>query len=266
MSNLESNSASVWTEGVWRSPEDYMSHLIKNTNYISSFSKIQSIISEKIDVNQAFRIADIGCGYGWSTHLLSNWFPAAAVDGIDPYITLNDQSINSIINILKLDSTNANFSKGTFEDLSIVKKKYDLIIAVASLHHSLDLRNDLQSISSTLKKNGLFIVSNEHFLSRRRYEALFLGKVIKIYCQHLFKGYNLNEQKLSQGRMQYNSKLGDWIIKKDYLLFLAQSVGLTIDLEIQTDYYPYRFSKSNRLSLAYDNLSKLYHLIFKNLD
>jgi SAM-dependent methyltransferase len=122
---------------------------------IDDFSGQAERVTEAIQsMPRCQRVLEIGCGRGFNTRLLSKAFPEVEFVGVD----LNALHIQQA----KADTRsqkNVTFVKGGFDQLdSLDLGTFDLIYAVESLCHSLDLRVTLSSIQSVLREGGTLVV------------------------------------------------------------------------------------------------------------
>jgi len=104
------------------------------------------------------RIADLGCGAGWSTIALARAYPAATVDGID----LDEASIEAALR----NATEAaladrvNFARRDAADPSLAGR-YDLVTVFETLHDMAHPVEALQSARTMLAPGGVVLVGDE---------------------------------------------------------------------------------------------------------
>ena len=102
------------------------------------------------------RIADVGCGAGWSTIALAQGFPAADVIGID--------SDKASIEDARRNSTGAGV-RAVFKDVDgarlVEDGRYDLIVLLEALHDMARPDVILSQVRAALKPDGAVLVADE---------------------------------------------------------------------------------------------------------
>jgi SAM-dependent methyltransferase len=129
-------------------------------------------------------VLDLGCGWGSSSILLSNY--AKKVYAID----ISEKSISGAKLNLKFFSTaNVPIKKMDAEKLDFKNNFFDLIYSWGAIHHSNNPYKIYQNIYRTLKKNGklFFMVYNRY--SIRYYSLGFYYLFLKF---KIFQGYTLD--------------------------------------------------------------------------
>lgn len=99
------------------------------------------------------KVLELGCGMGFNTTHLAQSLPDVHFSGID----LTPQSIKFAKKSSK-DLSNVNFRCADFDQLEVDSEKYDLIFAVETLCHSLDLTAVLKKASRMLNSNGRIVI------------------------------------------------------------------------------------------------------------
>lgn len=104
------------------------------------------------------RIADFGCGYGWSSIGMALAFPQAHIDGFD----LDDPSIQQArVNAGAYDlGDRVNFQVRDAGDPQI-EGKYDLVTALECIHDMSDPVSALRTIRRLVRENGGVLVADE---------------------------------------------------------------------------------------------------------
>lgn len=107
------------------------------------------------------RIADIGCGTGWSTVALAQAFPKAEVVGFD----LDDASIADAVSLASDEGVEARFHAA---DGAVVADHgpFDLVFIAETLHDLADPDAVLAAVRSALAPNGVLVIADEKVAPR----------------------------------------------------------------------------------------------------
>jgi SAM-dependent methyltransferase len=141
-------------ESKFKNDENYPIH--KKLDFKGKFNDIYELIISLIEI-KGKSILDAGCGVGFgSIMLLQNG--AKKVLGI----SVSDKEIERANKGKeKLEFKNIEFKKSTFDET--LRNKYDIIICVESLKHSLAFDNSLQALLNGLKPNGKLCIVDDFF-------------------------------------------------------------------------------------------------------
>jgi ubiquinone/menaquinone biosynthesis C-methylase UbiE len=121
------------------------------------------------------RIVEIGCGAGYGTRLILDYFGAGHVDAVD----LDPQMIGKAERRLRRYSDRVRLAVGDAADLQGVfgagDAAYDAAFDFAIVHHIEDWRAALAEIARVLRLGGVFYFEEvtAHALARPSYRALF---------------------------------------------------------------------------------------------
>ena len=102
------------------------------------------------------RVADVGCGQGWSTIAVARAFPAAGVDGLDA----DDASIAEARRHAARAGVGARFSAGDASELA-QHGPYDLIMILEALHDMARPAEALGAARAALADGGTLLVVDE---------------------------------------------------------------------------------------------------------
>ncbi len=100
------------------------------------------------------RVLELGCGTGNLSLLLSATFPTAAftfVDGSTEMVSLTRSRLNRASAAAARPDE---FNTSKFEDLSLPKASFDLVVSSISLHHVADKAKLYQSLHALLRPGG----------------------------------------------------------------------------------------------------------------
>lgn len=136
---------------------------IKNKNSLKKYVNwVTKIFFEKNDYWKNKNVLELGCGTGELANGLS--LAKANVIGID----FSKTSLKKANNLKKRFKTNAKFIEKNILELNL-NKKFDVVIALGSLHHTIDAKKGFIIGKNHLKKNGIIIVGFYNKFSRLRH-------------------------------------------------------------------------------------------------
>lgn len=139
-------------------------------NYVNWLSKI---LNENNSFWDKKTVLELGCGTGELACGLS--LSGAKVTAID----FSKNSINKAKQNAKNVKTSVIFLEKNILETNL-EKKYDIVIALGSLHHTINAKKGFEIGVNHLKKNGIIIIGlyNKYSRLRHRIKRLFL----KIFC------------------------------------------------------------------------------------
>lgn len=118
------------------------------------FGQAKHVARRIKDMTSCLSVLELGCGRGFNVGFLSKAIPSANFTGID----LNARHVSSAIRDFG-GAPNVRFHQGSFDELHELNiKDCDLVFAVESLCHSLNLEKTLDSIAGVLKRGGKLII------------------------------------------------------------------------------------------------------------
>jgi len=142
-------------------------------DYVSCWIPAMQEMKERLDAGA--RVADIGCGYGWSSISLAKGFPKVKVDGYD-----NDRaSIEQARKNARNEGVNGQL---TFHDMAVenipMNGKYDLITAFECLHDMAYPETALKKMKDMLSEDGAVLISEEAVGDNLEENKNFLGHMM----------------------------------------------------------------------------------------
>jgi SAM-dependent methyltransferase len=123
-------------------------------DYLTSIPELDTILSRP-----NARVADLGCGGGWSSIAIARAYPVVSVDGYD----LDAPSIEQATNAADSAglSTRVQFFALDVATLSEAKARYDLVTIFEALHDVPDPIRVLRSALKMLRDGGVVLVMDE---------------------------------------------------------------------------------------------------------
>jgi cyclopropane fatty-acyl-phospholipid synthase-like methyltransferase len=128
----------------------------KRMNFGTAYHDIYDFLLSKINV-QNKTILDAGCGVGFGSFLLAK-SGAEHVKGI----SISSKEIQRASEVSKQSQThNVSFEVATFDDTQ--PNRYDLIICIESLKHTLNIEQSFNQLLAGLKPNGILCIVDDFF-------------------------------------------------------------------------------------------------------
>lgn len=127
---------------------DYSS---QDDNIVASMSKYMYLVAHRMTRLNA-TILDIGCGYGWGTHLLSS---KGRVIGVD----IDRKTISEAKKRFR-DNKNIQFMCTDATHLPLQSNSLDTVVEIENIEHIREWWKCLQNIRRMLKKGGLLVISS----------------------------------------------------------------------------------------------------------
>lgn len=172
----------------------YPSRKVTSKKEIEYFALwVSNIFGEKKTFWKDKKVLELGCGTGELANSLA--LCGAKVTGID-------FSSSSIKKAKELSKTLETEKNTTFIEKNILQikeneftEKYDLVIALGSLHHTINAKKGFEIACTKLKENGLVVIGLYNKYSRFRHR-------IKRFLLWLFCGSNI-EKRISFGEKYF---------------------------------------------------------------
>jgi 2-polyprenyl-3-methyl-5-hydroxy-6-metoxy-1,4-benzoquinol methylase len=142
-------------------------------DYVACWIPAMDNMKEKLE--SGARVADIGCGYGWSSIALAKGFPGVKVDAYD-----SDSA--SITEANKNAMKEGVSEQVVFHDIPVEdipqNGKYDLITAFECLHDMAYPETALQKMKEMLSEDGAVLISEEAVGDNLEENKNFLGHMM----------------------------------------------------------------------------------------
>jgi 2-polyprenyl-3-methyl-5-hydroxy-6-metoxy-1,4-benzoquinol methylase len=209
----------------------YPNRNIKSIKELKKYSYwITKLLGEKNNFWKRKKVLELGCGTGQFTNSIA--LHGAQITGID----FSEASLKIAKETSNKFNTKAKFKRKNILEYNIKKNKNDIIIALGSLHHTIDAKKGFIIASKNLKKNGIIIIGLYNKYGRFRHQIKRL--ILKIFCgndiekrisfgEKYFKG-NKNKawlaDKYGQVHESYHSvnEILDWF-KEENIRYITSS-------------------------------------------
>ena len=245
----------VRNDEIWATRQKYFNFLYKDTNMSESFKLLidklfkVNLLNNKI----GYKVGDIGCGTGWAGEMFCSGMINSSLFLVDTSKQFNYAFEKKDKPLFK-NQNSPIYKQGTFSELPFDDCFFDVLIYNAAIHHEKNLHNALNESLRVLKKGGLLIISNEHFLKEFEFIVCFFKKNIRLFL-NIFNGEKY-PQSISNAFIEYDARLGDRYYRRTFFKKLAKDLGLCkIDI-IDTKFKPYK----NKFTEY-----KLSHFIYKKI-
>jgi len=107
------------------------------------------------------RVLELGCGSGNLSLLLSAKFPAAALSFVDGSSEMVSLTRSRLAEVRDTSARGDEFISSKFEQLSLPKGSFDLVVSSISLHHVEDKGLLYRSIHTFLRPGGRFCFADQ---------------------------------------------------------------------------------------------------------
>ncbi len=195
---------------------------------------VSSIFGKELSFWKGKSILELGCGTGELANGLA--LCGARVHAID----FSSNSIKKAKEISKKLGTKVTFKQKNILEFKS-KEKYDVVIALGSLHHTINARKGFHNGAMTIKKNGFVIIGLYNKFARFRHRVkrfviwLLCGKNIEkriVFGKRLFGGIESKAwlaDKYGQVHESYHSvkEIKKWF-KEEGISFIASKPKSTI--------------------------------------
>jgi len=243
----------VKKDDIWKTREKFLRFLKNDTNNIESFKLMMKNVLKKKLFNKKSHliVSDVGCGIGWSGELFCSELDDSTLFLVDtsPEFKYN---LNKKEFLTEKNKCLITYKQGTFSSLPFQNSSIDILIYNAAIHHETNLFQALEESKRVLKKNGILLISNEHFLREFEFLKCYFKKNIRL----LLKIFNTEKfpQSISNAYIEYDGKLGDRLYRRKFFNKIIDILDFKkVDI-IDTDLIPYKKMRTKH---------KLSHFIYK---
>jgi 2-polyprenyl-3-methyl-5-hydroxy-6-metoxy-1,4-benzoquinol methylase len=180
-------------ESKFKKEENYPIH--KKLDFKNQFDDIYELILSRVSVKDK-NILDAGCGVGFgSMVLLKNG--AKEVTGI----SVSDKEIDRATqSIKKLGLQNISFKKSTFDETE--NSKYDIIVCVESLKHTLNFDTSIKILLEGLKPSGKLIIVDDFFDNNH-------NKISKAFATNWHLNFLISQKDIEINTSEFSTKIED---------------------------------------------------------
>ena len=239
----ESAKSEVYHD-IWSSASNYLNFLKQKTNNLDAVNSMFNKIGPSL--GPSLKILDLGCGMAWTSALLKQKYDHK-ITLIDLYDgdKVFDKHSRDMFKLLNVSYDNVNFIHGNFNNISVLRTNYDMIIMTSAIHHIYELDALLIDIKGLLSNDGIFLILNENPVGHLKYSWYLLKNYIHDFFLHLFRPrYKLFKQ-ISHCGIKYDPILGDYYIparRYKYLLdtnhfdYQIFDSGFKQYIELKTDH------------------------------
>ncbi|MEM7336856.1 MAG: class I SAM-dependent methyltransferase [Chloroflexota bacterium] len=109
-------------------------------------------------------VLDIGCGSGTAVFTAAALVPQGKAIGIDPtqrMVEIAQEALKETKSQSQIE-----FLIGGAEDIPSPDDRFDVVLALNSLHHWANVDKGIEEVKRVLKKNGRFLIGEEQFSDR----------------------------------------------------------------------------------------------------
>ena len=154
---------------IWSSAKKYKDFLYTYTNNQRSLDSLESKFDSIFSKNE-IEICELGCGMGWLSAYLKSKYNSKIknIDLID-YDPKFAELSKDMFNLYKTSYNNVQFINKSFENISELNSKYDLIIMSSSIHHFYDIYDFFNELQLKLKSHGYLILINENPINKLKF-------------------------------------------------------------------------------------------------
>ncbi len=180
-------------ESKFKKEENYPIH--KSLDFKNQFEDIYELILSRVTVKDKI-ILDAGCGVGFGSMLLLK-NGAQEVTGI----SVSDKEIERATQSSeKLGLQNISFKKSTFDETE--KSKYDIIVCVESLKHTLNFDASLKILLEGLKPEGKLIIVDDFFDDNH-------NKTSKAFAANWHLNFLISQKDIDVNTSEFSTKIED---------------------------------------------------------
>ena len=199
-------------------------------NDLHSWMDAMPDVAARVAADPLVRVADIGCGEGWSTLALAREFPLASVDGYD--------SDPASIDAARRHAAEAGLAGRVVFQLAdassndALHQPYDLVLVFEALHDMARPREVLAALRATLAEDGAVLVADE------RVAETFTAPGDDV--ERLMYGWSVTHCLPASLADIPSAALGT-VLRSDTVHALAAQAGFTTSRELSVDNDFFRF-------------------------
>ena len=213
--DVEKEKEKIW----WLNEEK---DVIKLNQHLSNMGLDKEIeaIKKHIDSNKNTKVADLACGSGWFSSILSSFENIEEVNAVEISKHRLGELFEKTVSLMNGNPQKINRYLGSFYDLKF-KEPMDIIFLCQGFHHAEKPFHLLNECVKNLKKGGKIILLGEQYISLWIIMKRFIKKILK------------------KGRLTFDffelfppdDKLGDHYYRSSDYFLMASSNGLLMTKE-----------------------------------
>jgi len=239
-------------------PTTYPIH--KRLNLDADFNDLYDWIFANIDLPQEGKILDAGCGVGYGSFYLSDRTNCSALG-----ISLSEKEValaNAISKEKGLEDR-VKFKVQSFDEP--LSDKYDLIIAVESLKHTMNLETSLKNLQNSLTLKGKIIIVEDFFTGKK--EGSLTNTLAKDWVlKEIFSVENYTEYCPSSNYKSTLHDLNPFMVEKNIFSLWSRYILLSFLTSVGAIFGKGKFWKIMRGGLALDILYAQNEMAYQVLE
>jgi ubiquinone/menaquinone biosynthesis C-methylase UbiE len=156
-------------------------------NYVEQWGELalHKKIPELCNLLPSETVLDIGCGSGAAVRAIANNLSTGHVTGIDP--TPKMLEIAAELTVKHKSSQRVTFLLAGAEKIPVVSESCDLVLAVNTLHHWINVNKGLKEVHRILKPSGRFVAIDDLWEESVEYCQEQVDDNEDSSCQHELK-------------------------------------------------------------------------------
>lgn len=178
--------------GYWEDPTQ--AYTGDENRFIKASENLSKLIYDVVDIQEGYKVADVGCGFGGTIDLLNKHFSGIDMVGIN----IDPRQIEAARERVKaINKNKIEFITGDACDLPFENESIDSLTAVECIFHFPDREKFFSEVSRVLKPGGKFCFSDFVPIKKEEDFKSFIRnifkKIVKIHYGSASKSMTLNQ-------------------------------------------------------------------------